>query len=129
MKQHTNQEIMEYFDIKPGDRFEYEGEVYTAEEVINFSFYLNCQNGKNLAFTTCEEVQEKIKALPRMHKIGDNICSSTSCHGCPLSKIACGTKTTTAQNTISEIYHAWVEETGYHVPELEEKLNEEVLEK
>lgn len=125
MKQHTNEEIMKFFDIKPGDRFEYEGEIYVAESVINFSFYLKCKDDKTLAFTTCEEVQEKIKELPRVFKVGDNVCESTRCSDCPLRKISCATKTTQPKNTLSEIYQAWVKETGYHVPELEEKLNEE----
>lgn len=128
MIQHTNDQIMKFFDIKPGDRFEYEGEVYVAESVINFSFYLKCKDDKTLAFTSCEEIQEKIKELPRVSNVGDKVCESTRCEYCPLYKISCITKTHTPQNTLSEIYHAWVKETGYHVPELEEKLNEEVEE-
>lgn len=119
---------MEFFDIKPGDRFEYEGEVYVAESVINFSFYLKCKDDKTLAFTSCEEIQEKIKPLPRVAMLGDKVCSSTYCGDCPLSKISCNTETTDTRNTLFEIYKAWVKETGFHVPEIEEKLNEEVEE-
>lgn len=124
MKQHTNQEIMEYFDIKPGDRFEYEGEVYTAESLINFTYYLNCQDGKSLAFTTCEEVQEKIKALPRVMRFGDKFCGSIYCIDCPLYNLSC--PSSDVKNTISKVYHDWVKKSGYRIPKLEAKLDEEV---
>lgn len=128
MKKHTNEEIMKFFDIRPGDRFEYEGEVYTAEEIINFTFYLNCQNGKNLAFTTCEEVQEKIKELPRLVKVGDMQCSPTNCDICPLRFLSCHETCGGYGDSIFTIYHLWSKSTGYTIPELEKLLNKEVPE-
>lgn len=125
MKQHTNEEIMEFFDIKPGDRFKYEDEIYTAESVINFSFYLECKNNQQLAFTTCEEIQEKIEALPRIKRFGDMTCRGVSCSDCPLNLIRC-CDYANLRMSLLDIYNAYSSDTGYHIPELETKLNEEV---
>lgn len=124
MKQHTNEEIMEYFDIKPGDRFEYLGEVYVVEDVLNFTYYVKCRDDKSLAFTTCEEVQEKIKPLPRVKRLGDFKCLELSCERCPLKyfKSCCMNH----DKTLYQLYRVWSMKSGYKIPELEAKLDEEV---
>ena len=119
---------MRYFDIKPGDRFEYEGEVYTVESLINFTYYLKCQDNKQLAFTTCEEVQEKIKELPKLIKVGDMQCSPENCPICPLKFLACH-QIGEYKDTLFKIYHLWSNSTRYHIPELEQLLDKEVPEK
>ena len=127
MKQHTNKEIMEYFDIKPGDRFEYLGEIYVVEDVLSFSYYVKCRDDKSLAFTTCEEVQEKIKELPRLVKVGDMQCSPESCNRCPLKFLACR-QLGEYKDTLFKTYYLWSRATGYHIPELEQLLDKEIEE-
>lgn len=128
MKQHTNEEIMKFFDIKPGDRFEYLGDIYVVEDVLNFSYYVKCRDDKSLTFTTCEEVQEKIKELPRLVKVGDMQCSPENCNICPLKFLACR-QIGEYKDTLFKTYYLWSRATGYHIPELEQLLDKEVPEK